>query len=222
MTSLSCASVSFSYQKGEQVLHDCTVSFESGIPNYVVGPSGCGKTTLALILAGVLTPQSGNVTAMRQQSVAYVLQFPERMFLAHTVEAELGTLPNATSTDRARGALATLGINLGEILHTSPLSLSFGQRRLLAIALQASLGTCALLLDEPTLGLDEQYLERLIRWVAERTKSGQLIILITHDYDLIRAMPGRIAILDRGAVAWQGDSDVFLKSDELMRTASAI
>lgn len=218
---LKCDGVSFSYDSEVNVLTSCSASFEFGNVNYVVGPSGCGKSTLGLLLCGILTPESGKIDSSDGVKPTMVLQFPENLFLTDSVEDELSLLPDAGIEEHALSMLASFNLPFVDIAQKSPHRLSFGQRRLLAIAIQASIGAKAVVLDEPSLGLDEAHLEEFSTWLKSTLEDGICTVVITHDMDLIRMRPGKVNIMSQGQVKWFGASEEFLLKDELLQLAAA-
>lgn len=220
-TIVRCDDVSFTYPDGNSVLSHCSADFSLGNVHYLVGPSGCGKSTLGLLLCGVLVPTHGNIVLSKGALPTMVLQFPENLFLTDSVEEELALLPDATAEEQALNMLADFDLHFVDIAHKSPHRLSFGQRRLFAIALQASLGSQLVILDEPSLGLDETHVHQLASWLCSSSKRGICCIVITHDLDLIAELDGVVHILGHGQFQWHGPSTDFLNDSELLRLAAA-
>ncbi|MBL0060170.1 MAG: ABC transporter ATP-binding protein [bacterium] len=213
--------VSFAYQDDNSVLTHCSAEFAAGVVHYVVGPSGCGKSTLGLLLCGVMSHKSGNVKLPKDASPTMVLQFPENLFLTDSVEEELALLPDAQAEEKALSMLADFDLHFVDIARKSPHRLSFGQRRLFAIALQVSLGSKVIVLDEPSLGLDEVHVHQLANWLGSASKKGTCSIVITHDLDLIAELSGEVHILGHGSFQWHGPSTEFLKNRDMLLLAAA-
>jgi energy-coupling factor transport system ATP-binding protein len=139
------------------------ISFELRSPQLglMVGPSGSGKSTLLEVLAGFVEWTSGSIYWQTQeltpdylqQICGLVFQFPERHFCGSTILEELRLGHIDLEGDRIQGALNSVGLShLNPSL--SPQSLSGGQQRRLALAVQLIRQPSLLLLDEPTAGLD--------------------------------------------------------------------
>lgn len=218
---VTCDDVSFGYPDGVDVLSHCSAEFAEGKVHYIVGPSGCGKSTLGFLLCGVLSPSSGRIVVTDDALPTMVLQFPENLFLSDSIEEELALLPDADSEERALSLLADFDLHFVDISHKSPHRLSFGRRRLLAIALQASLKTRVRILDEPSIGLDELHVGQLARWLGSPSQMDFCSIVITHDLDLISTLRGEVHILGNGTFQWHGTSTDFLDDNRLLRMAAA-
>eukprot|EP00741_Cyanophora_paradoxa_P008996 tig00001424_g8709.t1 len=177
----------------------------------IVGESGSGKTTLLEILAGQSDRTGGEIVggdgkALKSQDLAertgLVFQFPERHFLEGTVQEELRFGHPEYTPEQCQAALTSVG--LGEIpWNQAPQSLSGGQQRRLAVAVQLLRRPYLLLLDEPTAGLDWSMREQLRRLLLELKKEWSILV-VTHDpKDLLevsdacfRLADGKLALID--------------------------
>ncbi|HHP7244126.1 MAG TPA: ABC transporter ATP-binding protein [Elainellaceae cyanobacterium] len=154
----------------------------------IVGPSGSGKTTLLEILAGLAKKTSGNVR-WRQQELTpdhlqqlggLVFQFPERHFCGHTILEELRLGHPELGKERIEQAIESVGLSHLPMDKTSPQSLSGGQQRRLALAVQLIRQPYLLLLDEPTAGLDWSMRQQLVNLLAKLKQEWSLLV-VTHD-----------------------------------------
>jgi energy-coupling factor transport system ATP-binding protein len=153
----------------------------------VIGPSGSGKTTLLEILAGLAEKTSGDIywreqelnTLYLQQLSGLVFQFPERHFCGGTILEELRLGHPDLSSDRIQEALSEVGLSQLP-LSTSPNSLSGGQQRRLAFAVQLIRQPHLLLLDEPTAGLDWSMRRQLVNLLA-KLKTHWSLLIVSHD-----------------------------------------
>jgi energy-coupling factor transport system ATP-binding protein len=163
----------------------------------IIGPSGSGKSTLLEILAGLASKTAGAILWRDQeltpdqlrQLAGLVFQFPERHFCGHTLLEELRLGHPELSKDRIDQALAAVGLSHLP-LATSPRSLSGGQQRRLALAVQLIRQPYLLLLDEPTAGLDWSMRQQVIGLLAQLKQQWTLLV-VSHE-------PGEmVSIADR-------------------------
>lgn len=156
----------------------------------VLGRSGSGKTTAARVLAGVLEPDEGRALLdgrpVRAGRVGLAFQRPEDQVFADTVLEDISFGPQAQGSAPAEARELALAaareLDLGEgLLDRSPFELSGGQLRRVALAGAIAARPPALVLDEPTAGLDagaRARLRALARRVAGR---GAAVVVVTHD-----------------------------------------
>ena len=176
----------------EPILRNLCLKSKIGKITIVNGPSGSGKTTLVEIISGLSEHQKGDITwfnkilsaRQRRCLCGLVFQFPERYFLGLSVAQELRLGQKRLTTEEQISTLTKVGlINLD--LKKSPESLSGGQQRRLAIAVQLLRGPKVLLLDEPTAGLDWSVRNGIIELLA-KLKDKQTILIVTHEPELFK------------------------------------
>ena len=169
------------------ILRDLCLKSNNGKVTVVRGASGSGKTTLVEIISGLSGYQKGEITwfnktlnaRQRRWLCGLVFQFPERYFLGLSVAQELRLGHKKLTTDEQISTLNKVGlINLD--LKKPPESLSGGQQRRLAIAVQLLRSPKVLLLDEPTAGLDWSVRNGIIELLA-KIKDKQTILIVTHE-----------------------------------------
>ena len=136
------------------ILKDLCLKSNAGKITIVRGPSGSGKTTLVEIISGISGYQKGEITwfnktlntRQRRWLCGLVFQFPERYFLGLTVAQELRLGHKKLSTEEQISTLNKVGLKNLE-LNKPPESLSGGQQRRLAIAVQLLRSPKVLLLE---------------------------------------------------------------------------
>jgi len=187
---------------GRDLLSSVSLSLPPTGLALLVGGSGSGKTTLLSLLAGLCEPSRGDVCLgqaahtpppLRRARTGFVFQFPERHFLAATLAGELsfgwprdGGAPARSA--RALAALAACG--LAALPLASPLaSLSGGQQRRAALAVQLARAPWLLLLDEPLAGLDWEGRRELPALLSAVSRNS-LVLAATHDLAPLRALAG--------------------------------
>jgi len=166
----------------------------------LVGPIGSGKTTLLRCLVGLERPLAGGIalagraivgrpTETLVGDVAAAFQNPNDQLFAARVGDELLAGPRAIGRID-EGWLAEVGERLGlaPLLERSPWRLSEGQKKRVALAAVLALRPRVLLLDEPTVGQDGEYRERLAALLGELGERGMAILVATHDEEFARAV----------------------------------
>ena len=152
------------------------------------GPSGCGKTTLARVLAGLVPPDSGNISGIAPGEAALLFQ-EDRLLPWLTA---LGNVAAVCDKSRARKWLSAVGLE--PEADTRPESLSGGMRRRVALARALAYPSRLLILDEPFTGVDAPLRGRLyplIRAAAEEKP----VVLISHHPDELAALADRTLTL---------------------------
>ncbi|HIW64505.1 MAG TPA: ATP-binding cassette domain-containing protein [Candidatus Stackebrandtia excrementipullorum] len=207
-TPLTAEGLSKSYGSLE-IFVDVDVAIDKGSRVVILGLNGAGKTTLLRILAGVLTPDTGEVVAGHGLRIGYYAQEHETLEVDRTV---LELMRTAASQAGGRHTDTELRKILGAFLFSGddvdkPAGvLSGGEKTRLALATLVCSGANVLLLDEPTNNLDPASREQVLDAIA--TFSGA-IILVTHDPGAVEALrPERAILLP------DGDEDIW--SDELL------
>ncbi|WP_425145461.1 ABC transporter ATP-binding protein [Deinococcus sp.] len=205
---------------GTPAVQDLSLTLAAGETLALLGPSGCGKSTLLRLIAGLETPNSGqvrlngtDVTALPPEQRALSLVFQDYALFPH-----LSVLDNAAygprqrganrqqATAQARAALALVGLTHLEGRRIHELSGGQAQRVALARALAPRPGL--LLLDEPLSNLDEPLrasLREELRGLFATLKMA--VLLVTHDQREARALAGRLALMRSGRLVQLGGVD---------------
>ncbi len=212
--------VSFSYDKGKEVLHNINFSAAHGSVTALVGSSGSGKSTIAGLCATFLNPQSGRITIDNndiskvnlnsyRQHLGVVLQ-DEFLFEGTIKENILFAKPKATDlqlqnavkaayvnefTDRFDKGLETL---IGE----RGVKLSGGQRQRIAIARAILADPKIIILDEATSNLDTESEALIQKSLAELVKKRTTIV-IAHRLSTIKKAD-QILVIEAGHIAERG------------------
>lgn len=225
-SSLAFSHVSIAYENAE-VLNDISLSIPSGRVTLIAGRSGAGKTTLACLAAGLTKAQSGSVllggTAPVPGEVALAFQNPEQQLFLETVEHELAFAPRnlGCSEDEVarRVSEAASQLEIKELLPSDPFCLSGGQARRVALASILTLSPRAVVLDEPTAGLDAPARAALHRLVQDLACKGLPVLVVSHDLEEWLAAADQVVLLADGTIAWQGtpaalasDMDAFARA----------
>jgi energy-coupling factor transport system ATP-binding protein len=195
--------LSFSYAPHGFRLQDVCFAVNPGEAVAITGHNGSGKTTLGKLLCGLLTPQSGAVLfdgvdtktwslGQRGRRIGYLFQEPRRQLFAPTVREDLTftqELLGVSAPQARRHATALLQrFELAHLENRGTQTLSRGEQQRLALCglLLAEGKGGALVLDEPTTGLDGRRKEILAAAMGECLADGTSIVLISHDSAFVR------------------------------------
>jgi sulfate transport system ATP-binding protein len=202
---------------GHTVLRDVSLHVPSGELVALLGPSGCGKTTLLRILAGLETPDRGEVLhggesvaelSARDRNVGLVFQH-YALFRHMTVfdnvafPLKIRKRPRATVEARVRELLKLVQLEGFEQRH--PTQLSGGQRQRVALARALATEPSVLLLDEPFGALDARVRAELRRWLRRLHDEIHVTTLfVTHDQEEAFEVSDRVVLMNRGVVEQVG------------------
>ena len=178
----------------------------------LLGTNGSGKSTLLRLLAGILTPQSGEIEIA--QPVGFVFQNPDHQLVMPTVGADVafGLVKEKLSPLEVRSRVkeALAAVNLLDFERRPIYALSGGQKQRIAIAGAIARHCEVLLLDEPTALLDSDTQLELVAQVQRLVKSRGLTALwVTHRLDELNYCDGAF-LLEDGKVVDRGGAE-FLK-----------
>ncbi len=202
---------------GLPVLRDVSLEVHPGEIAVLMGRNGSGKTSLLKTLVGLVRPQAGRVrvegrdvtgeeVASVCRRVGYLPQDPGALLFADTALQELQiTLRNHGITGAADWPLAMLGqLGLAEWADQYPRDLSAGERQRVALGAITVTRPGALLLDEPTRGLDYAAKRALTGLLREWRDGGMAILLVTHDVEFAAATADRVILMSLGEIIASG------------------
>lgn len=203
----------------ENCLRNLTLTLDRGEWVALIGDNGAGKSTLLRLMAGLLTPQQGEVllkeqplsalnAPQRAAQIGVLFQEAENQILHSTVQREvafglkLQKLPAPVIEQRTRAALELCG--LADVAQAHPLDLHAAQRRMVAVASLEALAPPVLLLDEPSRDFDERWLAVFEGWLAVCRQRQTTLLAISHDYDFTRRHFSRVIRLAAGKICADG------------------
>lgn len=238
--------VSYVYNKGfadeRTALNDVNLHITKGEFVAVIGHTGSGKSTLMQHLNGLYTATEGTVYYNGQdiadhdfsikqlrQKVGLVFQYPEYQLFAETVEKDVCFGPEnmdiskVEAQKRAYEAIEAVGLP-DTIYDCSPLQLSGGQKRRVAIAGILAMQPDYLVLDEPTAGLDPYSAEKLLEMLKDlQVRQGIAIILVSHSMEEVAEYADRIVVMDQGKICFDEPTwKVFTRKQELEELGLAV
>lgn len=232
--SITFEEVSYVYSPNSPFSHhaltDINTSIETGKITAIIGATGSGKSTLVQHLNGLIQPTKGTVTIgdhkitanekmknlkMLRSKVGLVFQFPEMQLFEETIYKDVAFGPKNFGFDENQiheyvvQALTLVGIK-PELWERSPLDLSGGQKRRVAIAGVLATNPDVIVLDEPTAGLDPQGSKDMMDlFVRLNTEMKKTVIMVTHDMDHVLRYADNVLVLDHGSVYYDGPVRTF-------------
>ncbi len=201
----------------------------------LIGHTGSGKSTFVQHLNGLLLPTGGRVLLdgvdlnsskkLRHEmrfKVGLVFQYPEYQLFEDTVYKDISfgprnmKLSKSEIDERVREAAGFVGVPEA-IFEKSPLELSGGQKRRVAIAGVIAMRPSVLVLDEPTAGLDPEGCESILKNISDYHKAtGATIILVSHSMEDIARYAARLVVFVDGRTLMDGSpEEIFSQADKL-------
>ena len=194
-TPLRASGLSRSYGS-QEVFTDVDLAIDRGSRVVVLGLNGAGKTTLLRMLAGVDTPDTGQVEPGHGLKLGYYAQEHENLDISRTVLSNMkSAAPDSFGETEVRKVLGSFLFS-GDDVDKPASVLSGGEKTRLSLAMLVVSSANVLLLDEPTNNLDPASREEILG--ALRTYKGA-VVLVTHDEGAVEALePERILLLPDG------------------------
>ncbi|MBR2336535.1 MAG: energy-coupling factor transporter ATPase [Clostridia bacterium] len=238
--------LTFTYNKKSKfavdALKDVSLTIEEGSFFGIIGHTGSGKSTFIQHLNGIIPVSAGKLTVgdinladkkkivkkrykELRSKVGMVFQYPEYQLFAETVFEDVAFgyrnfYPNSTQEEVKRAvfnALSMVGL-VHDCINKSPLDLSGGQKRRVAIAGVLVSNPEVLVLDEPVAGLDPIGKNELMKMLHSLHGSGAVktVIIVSHDMDEVCENCTDVAVFSEGKIVFSGKpKDVFRRSEEM-------
>lgn len=179
----------------KDILDKVSLQLHQGEVLALIGKNGAGKTTLAKLICQMEKPDSGKIA---QESLPlFILQDSDYQLFGTSVEHELYISPQKVSPEQVEEALTMVGLQ--KLSKSHPFNLSGGEKQRLQVATAYVSPAEVLVFDEPTSGLDLESMERVSRLILNLSKEKGILV-ISHDYEFIRRIAGRIVYLEDGKI----------------------
>ncbi|MGN7410668.1 MULTISPECIES: metal ABC transporter ATP-binding protein [unclassified Sporosarcina] len=207
--------VTFNYGNSS-VLKDITLSVKPGEFWALIGPNGSGKSTLIKILLGLLKPNKGSVelfgepisSVSHKERIGYVSQksnsfnsgFPATVLevVRSGLTKKTGLLKRFSKADTEAAMNALLEVDMREFADRNIGELSGGQQQRVFIARALAAKPELLIMDEPTVGVDQQNSASFYSMLEKLNRdNGIAIILVSHEIDLVTDLASHVACLNR-------------------------
>lgn len=240
MSGIICENLCHVYSEGtpfeKTAVADVNLSIPRGQLISIIGHTGSGKSTFIQHLNALLKPSSGRVlydgkdineSAVSRRdikhSVGLVFQYPEYQLFEETVYKDIAFGPRNMGLSeeeidiRVREAARFAGVE-DELFEESPLDLSGGQKRRIAIAGVIAMRPDILILDEPTAGLDPAGCRQILENVCTfRRETGATVIIVSHNMDDVARISERIIVFNEGRVAMDGTPEEIFSDTEKLK-----
>jgi len=218
-------------------IEDINLEIPQGQLVGIIGHTGSGKSTFIQHLNALLAPSSGRVLCGGRDineskitrrdvkhQVGLVFQYPEYQLFEETVYKDIAFGPKNMKLSeeevdrRVREAASFVGVEEA-LFDKSPLELSGGQKRRIAIAGVIAMEPGVLILDEPTAGLDPAGCHQILDNICNyREKTGATVIIVSHNMDDVARIAQRIIVFSHGRIVMDGSAgEVFSRAEELLR-----
>ena len=223
---------------GQKVLNNLSLEIQKGEVVALIGSSGAGKSTFLRSLNYLEAPDSGRIKIddfevdfehisqdqilTLRRKLAMVFQqfnlFGRKTALENVKEGLVVVkgLSDQEATKIAREELAKVGLSDRE--NHYPRHLSGGQKQRVALARALAMKPEVLLLDEPTSALDPELVGEVEKSIANAAKTGQTMILVSHDMSFVAQVADKVLFLDKGRIIESGTPEEIMQHPKEERT----
>ncbi|WP_445285244.1 amino acid ABC transporter ATP-binding protein [Streptococcus sp. KHUD_012] len=223
---------------GQKVLNKLSLEIQKGEVVALIGSSGAGKSTFLRSLNYLEAPDSGRIKIddfevdfehitqdqilTLRRKLAMVFQqfnlFGRKTALENVKEGLIVVkgLSDQEATKIAREELAKVGLSDRE--NHYPRHLSGGQKQRVALARALAMKPEVLLLDEPTSALDPELVGEVEKSIANAAKSGQTMVLVSHDMSFVAQVADKVLFLDKGRIIESGTPEEIMQHPKEERT----
>lgn len=204
----------------DTAIQDVTFQINQGEFVGLIGQNGAGKTTLLRVILGLQKPTSGHVHWPDSPAIGYV---PQRGSLIDSVvPMSVMDIVRLGSRGNSKIARQSLGkVDMGAQADKRFSQLSGGQQQRVLIAKALAANPSILILDEPTVGIDEPSQNAFYQLLRRLQERGMTIMMVSHDVDVVLNLVGRIICINR-KVLYDGDPkrfhpDMYMPRDHAIR-----
>lgn len=238
---ISFQKITYIYDAGMPFAHaainDIDLNIKEGEITAIIGETGSGKSTLVQHLNALLLPNKGRIEVLDhvieaekknkglkalRKDAGLVFQFSEYQLFEETILKDVAFGPKNFGVDeqsallKAKEALKMVGIE-ESYYQRSPLELSGGQKRRVAIAGILAIEPKILVLDEPTAGLDPVgAMEMIDLFISLNKNLGTTIIIVSHDNEMVYNYADNVVLMADGNVKYSGDTLSLFNNDDLV------
>ena len=222
MAQLTCRDLTLGYD-GRELLSGLNFTVNAGDYLCIIGENGSGKSTLMRTLLGLQPPLSGQVIpgdGLKPNEIGYLPQqtpvqrdFPASVWeiVLSGCQSRCGLRPFYSKEEKALARENAEKMGVTPLLHRCYRELSGGQQQRVLLARALCATRTLLLLDEPVAGLDPKVTAEMYRLIAQLTKDGTTVIMISHD--VAAALRYASHVLHVGESVFFGTRQAYLQSE---------
>jgi len=226
-THISIKDLTFLYPGQPTLLEGINLEIAPGEKVGVIGPNGSGKTTLFLLLAGILTPNSGSLSVLDSavrtgsfnSNLGFVFQNPDDQLFCPTVKDDMafGLINLGYSREETDSMIERYlaGINMLDLAERPPHNLSGGEKRMISIGGVMVMNPTVVVLDEPESSLDSRARRKLIEFLKD---SKETLVIASHDLEFLLETCERTILLNNGKICADGKSRTVMGNESLMNS----
>lgn len=231
---LALKDFSFAYQNKKNILDNINLKFSTQEFITILGPNGAGKSTLLQALVGLNKPTSGqlllNQTPIKYSSkelislrtnVQLLFQNPDDQIVLDDplLEISFGLLNLGLDQDEVKKRVDTIvkDLEIDKLMTLSINEMSYGQKKLIALASIMVMNPKIILLDEPTTGLDNEGIKNLFKVLMQLKKQYDLTIIIsTHELEAVLPYSSRYLILNNQKIIFDGNLEQLMSNEQML------
>ncbi|MFW9952875.1 MAG: energy-coupling factor ABC transporter ATP-binding protein [Candidatus Thorarchaeota archaeon] len=229
--------VVYCYPNGTKALKEINLNIFRGEFVGIMGKNGAGKTTLIRTLNGLIRPTQGNIyinnnninnatIATLSKTVGLIFQNASHQLFANTIEEEIKFSLRSFNLNKSESQKKTNQIlrqfSLEKYRNRSPLNLSGGESKKLAIASIFCRDPDILVFDEPTLGQDAKEIDFFLKLIKKERENNKTIIIITHNVEFAFEYIPRTILMADGKIIADGPTQKVLNNEDLVERSSLV
>lgn len=217
MSFINVKNLKFKYpHNNNYTVDDVSFVIAKGSYTAIVGYNGSGKSTVAKLLCGLETPESGSIEIEENNRIGIVFQSPKDQLVSSIVSRDTAFGPQNLGLPSSEVELRTIeSLNIVDMLdraHSSSSALSLGQTQKIALSGVLAIRPEILIMDEAISMLDPVSRKEILDFVEYWHKCGNTVIQITHDMEVVEAADN-IICMENGRVVFYGTKEAFLADD---------
>jgi energy-coupling factor transport system ATP-binding protein len=229
--------VDYAYSNGTRALKQISLNIGQGEFVAIMGQNGAGKTTLIRTFNGLIRPTNGSVyiegenigsksIAKISKKVGIIFQNPMHQLFSNTLDDEIKFSLKSLNLDKeeiqAKVDYTLKEFNLEKYRKRSPLNLSGGESKKLAIATILCRDPDILVFDEPTLGQDAKEISFFIGLIEKELKNGKTVIMVTHNVEFTAEYVPRTILMSGGHIIADGPTKKVFTNEIIISKSSLI